>query len=141
MEKDQFLNMTEKEQKEFIKIKSYINSLKDFPLNLNNEFKFEDVKNKMITNKYNMNALVIKDYYGFKLIKDVISETNLNSLNEIEFKGNSGFYNIEYLQKGMTIFNKMKKLSKGVKITMGEGLPIVIENKHLKYILAPRGDY
>ncbi len=46
-------------------------------------------------------------------------------------------FNVEYLNKILVALQKFDMNDNRIKLTMGSGTPIIIENEHLKFILAP----
>lgn len=142
--------------KELNKVKQKILNLNWFHVKVfEEEGKEDNNKERAVMNKTNTVCLFSKTEIGYEIIKEFDTSgtellPNLQYCTDIENSEIVGVYDSEMLYKIMGVMkefnhlnkneNEMFKLDKKTaEIRMLNDYPIKIENKHIGFILAPRG--
>jgi len=149
------IDLNELEQKDFVQIdKIKIQLSKVFDRNnINNKFNIKEDEissNQFILDKYSIIGIAPKTNLGFEILKEFYNEDyNLNRQppeldyisNEEETKCN---YNLTLLNKIMMIIKAFDGLittnKEVIKMGVRSNYPLIMENDHIKIILAPRGE-
>lgn len=142
--------LTEKQIKEFESIKTELKKVfRVSNLNNHNNLVYDENKVYCVLNDNITIAVRSKGLLGFELLKEFINtENNIKFPNlDYSLKNDEKDLNIEcnystyYLFDVINIFNKFKLLdSERVKIKVKSDYPITILNKHLTFVISPRGE-
>jgi hypothetical protein len=116
---------------------------------------YDDYSNKGIFNKFNTIQISYKNYLGFKLLENFISDEdilNKNSIPKLDYNSNKEHrdlnkgcnYSINLIKPILDILSSVEKLKNekmsGFNLCLSEDTPIKIETKEFLIYIAPRGE-
>lgn len=86
----------------------------------------------------NVMMVVSKSEDGDKILMPFSDKENIQKVPELEFnEAGSSKFSVDYMKRIIDVLNIMEE---SIYLTNAKDFPIVLENKHLKFILAPRVD-